>query len=689
MNSRLMFRSRIAILIMILTFVPTRGESKFPGLSPEDQLKARRVSAVAVSSSGDMVAYAVDSQRSARDESGAAYSELYLFDIRSKESRPFVTGKVRVSSPLWKPDGTAIGFLMKRGDRVQVWAIPVSGGEAVQLTNSEEAVLAFRWHPDGKHIGYIASQPRSSREKVLDGKGYGFVFYEENLKHRNLYLVEIKPDSLCAPSQLTRDMSVWSFEFSPDGRRAVLGASDKPLVDQSYMGQKIYLLDMQSKESHVLASPPGKLGSFAFDPQGKHLAFVGAQSRSDHAVSQLFTVPVAGGAFSNATPENHKGHITWVGWKDSETLVYRSAEGVTTCLRSSRLGNRNTSMLLNSDDAGVVFDGISVSTTGFVMAMIGQSAAIPGDLFVFNGSRSPTRATTLNPWLSQRALGKQTPITYAARDGKLIEGILIHPVDEDPSKRYPMIVVVHGGPESHYVNGWLTSYSEPGQVLAGKGYMVFYPNYRASTGYGVSFAAEGFGDPAGKEFDDIADGIDYLTQKGLADRERVGLGGGSYGGYAAAWFATYYTKYVRAVVMFVGISDLISKQGTTDIPEEELSVHAGKPIEQTWELSLKRSPVYWAHQSTTATLLCGGTDDTRVHPSQSMELYRRMKVNKHPAVRLVQYPGEQHGNARQPARIDLLYRTIEWYDWYVRDAHPLSGPTPRLDISDTYGLELP
>jgi dipeptidyl aminopeptidase/acylaminoacyl peptidase len=247
-------------------------------------------------------------------------------------------------------------------------------------------------------------------------------------------------------------------------------------------------------------------------------------------------------------------------------------------------------------------------------------------------------------------------------------------------------VVVHGGPESNWSNGWLTAYSEPGQVLAGKGYAVFYPNYRASTGYGVEFAAQGLGDPAGKEFDDIADGIDYLVAQGIADRERVGLGGGSYGGYAAAWFATYYTRYVRAVVMFVGISDLVSKHGTTDIPLEELYVHSGKPLEELWDLSLKRSPIYWAKQSSTATLICGGTNDTRVHPSQSIELYRRMKMNNHPAVRLVQYPGEQHGNASQPGRIDIHYRILDWYDWYVRDAKQLQGPLPPLDISEKYGL---
>jgi dipeptidyl aminopeptidase/acylaminoacyl peptidase len=235
----------------------------------------------------------------------------------------------------------------------------------------------------------------------------------------------------------------------------------------------------------------------------------------------------------------------------------------------------------------------------------------------------------------------------------------------------------------------MTNYGRPGQVLAAKGYAVFYPNYRASTGYGVDFAMEGYSDAAGSEFDDIADGIDYLIDGyGIADRDRVGLGGGSYGGFAAAWFSSYYTKYVKATMMFVGISDLISKRSTTDIPYEELYVHSGKKLEDMWQESLERSPIYWAHQSRTAVLIVGGTADTRVHPSQSLEFYRRLKMNDHPAVRWVQYPGEGHGNRKQTGQIDLMNRLLQWYDWYVRDAKPLDGPMPPLDISDTYGIDL-
>jgi dipeptidyl aminopeptidase/acylaminoacyl peptidase len=178
-----------------------------------------------------------------------------------------------------------------------------------------------------------------------------------------------------------------------------------------------------------------------------------------------------------------------------------------------------------------------------------------------------------------------------------IEGILYYPTDYAKGKRYPLIVDVHGGPESNHSNGWHTNYVVPPQVLAGKGYLVFLPNYGASTGYGLEFALRGYQDAAGKEFDDIADGIDYLVSTGLADAARVGLGGGSYGGFAAAWFATYYTAKVRAVLMFVGISDLTSKRLTTDIPHEELYVHSGKALEDAWDFSLNRSPIRYAKQS--------------------------------------------------------------------------------------------
>jgi dipeptidyl aminopeptidase/acylaminoacyl peptidase len=678
-------------LLMILIIIPPCVLSAEP-FSPKDILMIKRVSETAMSPSGEWIAYTVSAPRAADDEAGGAYSELWLASTTLGEPKPFVTGKVNASGPRWSPDGTRIAFLMARGEKAktQVWMIPAGGAEATQVTSSETGVSTFRWHPGGARIAYVAATPQSKREKELDTKGYGFVFYEENLKDRNLYVLRVGPEGAVGePEQITKDCSVWNIEWSPDGATIAAGITSKNLIDQEYMFQKIWLISVSTKERKQLSDNPGKLGGFAWSPDGSAIAYNAANDLRDHAESQIFVIGVAGGAARNLTVPGFRGHVTWTGWKDRSTVVYRSSEGTYPTLSTVPAAGGKRTVILDARASGVIFDAPSYTVDFKSFAFSGSAPDVPGDIYLWKaGSKEPKRLTTLNPWVADRTLGKQGVVRYPARDGLEIEGILIYPVGFVAGTRYPLAVIVHGGPESNYSNGWVTRYSEPAQALAGEGYAVFLPNYRASTGYGLEFALAGYNDAAGKEFDDVADGIDYLVSTGIADAARVGLLGGSYGGYAAAWFASFYTSKVKAVCMFVGISDLTSKRLTTDIPFEELYVHSGKKIEDMWQQSLDRSPVYWAHQSKTAVLILGGASDTRVHPSQSIEFYRILKMNGHPAVRLVQYPGEGHGNAKQPGRADSMYRIIDWLDWYVKDARPLEGAMPPLDISDRYGLKL-
>ncbi len=686
-----MKRTRLLAIAVLCVFLPASIIAASDVLSPKDVLTMKRVGSAVMSPKGDWIAYTVSVPREATDKAGPAYNELYLISVRSREVKPFITGKENVSSVTWRPDGSALAFLAARWDGAssQVWLIPAGGGEARQLTRTETPVSAYAWSPAGDRLAYLANSPRSAREKKLEGAGYGFVYVEEDLKHRNLYVVDVAEASLAGtPKQLTKDITVWSFVFAPDGKSIALAASPRNHVDDSYMFQRIHLLNLESNTLRQLANNPGKLGNYVFSPDGAHLAYAAALEQKDHAVSQAFVVSVASGVVKNLTPPKFRGHARWVDWKDASTVLMGAAEATAHTITAVHVSTGARTTLLTSASSRIVFDQLSFSADGKSAAFSANASAFPGDLFLWDIGSDPVRLTNVNPWLSERQFGKQEVISYKSRDGVEIEGILLFPVSYEKGSAYPLITIVHGGPEANYANGWMTSYGEPGQVLAGKGYAVFYPNYRSSTGYGVEFAAVGYMDPAGKEFDDIADGIEFLVKKGIADRNRMGLGGGSYGGYAAAWFATYNTKMVKAVCMFVGISDLISKRGTTDIPHEELYVHSGKSLEQMWDLALKRSPLYYAHQSKTATLIMGGGADPRVHPTQGMELFRQMKMSGHPAVRLVQYPGEGHGNARQPGRIDVLYRILDWYDWYVKDLKPLNGPMPPLDISAKYGLGL-
>jgi dipeptidyl aminopeptidase/acylaminoacyl peptidase len=683
--------------VSVLTFIAVLLLTIHSGLfaaevfSPEDVLKTKRCSSAVISLDGKWIAYTVSIQREPGDKSGGAYSNLFLASAKTGEIKPMISGKKNVSSIKWSPDGREIAFLMKKGkkEKTQIWAIRADGGEAYKLTKSKSRISYFQWHPSGKKIAYIATTPSTKKEKKLADKGYEFIFFEENLKHRNLYMVEKNEEGCFSEAeQLTKGITVWDFKFSPDGKMIAAAASEKNLVDYRYMFRKIHLLDLKSRKLTLLTDNPGKLGNYAFSPDGSKLAYTAAKMRKDHAVSQVYVMNKSGGEPKNLTPPNFRGHINWAGWKDNKTILYRSGEGVwpTLSLVSSEGGTRK--VILNAKESGIIFSNPEFTKDFKHFAFIGSSPRIPADVFYWQPGRKIKKLTNINPWISERKLGTQEVITYKARDGREIEGILVFPADYKKGKRYPLIVAVHGGPESHYSNSWLSRYSNPAQVLSGKGYAVFYPNYRSSTGYGLEFALAGYENAAGTEFDDIADGMEHLIKTGIADQKRVGLGGGSYGGFAAAWFASYYTRYVRAVFMFVGISDLISKRGTSDIPWEELYVHSGKKLEEIWEFSLRRSPIYYAHQSKTAVLIAGGTADTRVHPSQSLEFYRRLKMNGHPAVRLVRYPGEGHGNRKQPGRIDVLYRHLQWYDWYVKDKKPLDGPMPPLDISNLYGLDL-
>ena len=299
--------------------------------------------------------------------------------------------------------------------------------------------------------------------------------------------------------------------------------------------------------------------------------------------------------------------------------------------------------------------------------MIAHSPSHLPEVFSQAGSQNAAkRLTDLNPWLKEKRLAKQQVVTYTSRDGQTVEGVLVRPLDEEPGKRYPLQLFVHGGPESHVSNGWVSYYSYPGQIAAAEGYAVFHPNYRGSTGRGIAFAKDHQADYGGKEFDDLLDGVDHLVKSGLVDRSKVGVTGGSYGGFASAWCATKHSEHFAAAVMFVGISNQISKSGTTDIADEMFHVHARKRIWDDWEFFLKRSPIYYVEQARTPILILHGKEDTRVHPSQSMELYRNLKILDKTPVRLVLYPGEGHGNRNAAARYDYSLRLHRWMDHYLK-----------------------
>lgn len=672
------------VAVSLITFSTAIAQN---ALTPNDLLALKYVAGAQLSPDGKMVLYTILTPRTANEKPGSSHSQYFVQDLSSGDATPLFEEGFKAYSVNWTPNGDVCFLHRPEGGKTQVFKKSLDG-EMKQVTHSENSISQYAWNPQGGGLAVVIREGMTQHERDLKERGYGFIFFEENLKNNLLFYVKLNEEDVAVETkQLSKTGHVWSMVFNKQGTQIAAGVSPKNLVDHKYMFQKVYTVNIATGEVKQVSQNEGKLGNFAFSPNGKMLAYNATLNINDHSVSQAYVTDLATGEVTNYTPENYKGHVIHVDWKNDKELVYTSAEGVYNRLYSVALKGGKRKLLLNGAEAGIVFHAPIFDKKFKTFIFSGSTTKDRVNLYSWNGKGELKRITDINPVLAEKELAAQKVINFEARDGLNIEGLLMLPVGYEEGKTYPLIVYVHGGPESHHTNAWLSSYSTPGQVMAGKGYMVAYFNYRASTGYGVEFGMKGLGDPAGKEFDDIADGIDYVVATYGADANRVGLAGGSYGGYASAWFATYYTEKVKAVAMFVGISDLISKRGTTDIPYEEMYVHSGKSLEGQWEMNLKRSPVYYAHQSKTATLIYGGADDTRVHPSQSMELYRRMKVNNHPAVRLVQYPGEGHGNRKQVGQIDVLYRQLTWFDWFVLDLKPLEGGMPPLDISEYYGLE--
>ena len=315
-----------------------------------------------------------------------------------------------------------------------------------------------------------------------------------------------------------------------------------------------------------------------------------------------------------------------------------------------------------------------------------EFSLLVAELFIPVGTSSPhesIRLTNSNPTLEGRPFGEQRVIRIRTRDGVFVQGMLVLPHDYKEGERYPMVIVAHGGPESHFTDGWLTTYSNWGHLLGSRGIVSWYPNYRSSTGYGVKFAIHDHGDPMGREFNDHLDAIEYFDKKGIIDPQRVGLGGGSYGGYTAAWAATKESEHFAAAVSFVPFVDIRTKWMTSDIPREFFLVHYQEkwPWEQP-ELMADRSPLTHAQKCATPLLLLGGTSDPRVHPSQPHMLYRAVKFGTKTPVRYVQYRGEGHGNRMNVNRMDYTLRTLRWFEHYLLgDGDRRSKALPPLDVA--------
>ncbi|WP_371196004.1 prolyl oligopeptidase family serine peptidase [Glaciecola sp. SC05] len=629
---------------------------------------------ITVSKDGNLTAYTLAAPRNvvAGDEDGTTDTHLYIIRGNSEPVK-FIGGHGSISGLQFSPDRSVLYFKSKReGDKnTSLYSIALAGGEAQKRFEFETNIGDYRVTNDGSTLHFVANE-KADKEDFKD-KGFKAYVYEEDQRLASLWAVSLtEPDA--KPTKVFDGGHVSNFAVSANEEALVLAVAPTNLVDDSLMLRDLFFLDIASGEVKSRIDIPGKLGAFEFSDNGEHLAFLAGTDVHDTSAGVLMVAKSNTDSFTQLTADapQHIMDIDWLG-KDILAVAHRGVESALVIYETD--GDEKRTM--RTPDNIVVR---SVDIGDGEIRFIADSPEHPREVFEIKRNKTE-KLSNHNAWLNDLELAPQTTFTYTARDGETIEGLLITPNTDAPAGGWPLILQVHGGPEAHYSDGWITRYSDGGQFAAADGYAVFYPNYRGSTGRGVAFAKEHQNDYAGKEFNDLVDGVKALVETGKVNKDRVGITGGSYGGYASMWGATAQSEYFAAAVAFVGISNQISKFGTSDIPNEMHLVHSLKwPWEDNWMNLLERSPIFHAGKSTTPTLIMHGEEDTRVHPSQSMELYRAMKVRTDTPVRLVFYPGEGHGNRKAAAQYDYSLRFMRWMDTYLAEGATRSDPMPPTDL---------
>jgi len=647
-------------LLLIVLFVIQLLNVKAQSITPEIIADLKQVVEVVVSPAGNQIAYLL--RVPGEDASGMQQSVLMTIPITGGDPKVVLGKKNNPSSISWSNDGKIIYCLMKDTATkfAQVYSVQPETYNVNAITREKKSVKRYSFSRDGKSLALIYTDGKTEEEIANEKIRHDWEVKGENQKFDRLYITDATATS---PAKILSDktLHVTDFVWSSDSKSLFYKASINNSMDWTMMYQKIYKVSSEGGMSNVVCKTEGKLGNLSISPDSKMLAFCSAVDISDPLAQSVFVVPVDGGEPKNLTP-SYEGSAVEVEWVNPSTIIMLAAEGCYTSLKKIDIKTGKVAVVY---EKGAIIRSMSLIEKGGAMALSASTPASPNELYAGTIVGGFKKLTTSNPQLKSITLTKQEVVSWTGPDNWQIEGVLTYPKDYVAGTKYPLLLQVHGGPEGISFNGWNTRGVYPAQLYAANGFFILEPNYRGSQGRGVAFAKGDHKDLAGKEFDDIMAGVDMLVSKGMVDKNKVGTGGFSYGGYFAAWAATKLSDRFKAVVMGAGISNWISFSGTTDIIHENSHVHWNLWWPDKMDLVWDRSPLAHINNAKTPMLIIHGDADTRVPITQSEEMYQALKLKNVP-VQFTIYKRQPHGIIEREAQIDYMNRTLKWFKEYVK-----------------------
>jgi dipeptidyl aminopeptidase/acylaminoacyl peptidase len=669
----------IAFVLPTLAQTPAKHPMTF-----DDLIKLQRVSGAAVSKDGKWVAYSV-----ATPDLEANRSVSNVWIVSTSGGAPIqVSQGGRDNSPAWSPDGKTLAFLSARDGNSQVYLLSMDGGEAKKLTKLSTGADLFHWSPDGKIIAYSSSVYPDCRDDACNAKRdeekdkskvkarlYDHLLYrhwDHWSEGKRSHLFVIPADGSAAARDLTSgaDYDVppeersgpGDFNFSPDGAELCYSAvTDK--VEAISTNADLFLVSVAGGESKRITTQPGFDGNPVYSPDGRYIAYHAQLTPAYESDKWRVMLYDRRSGKNETLSENFDRSATDLAWSPDSKNIYFLAENETLqplYAMEPRVGT-TPKKILDGFNAEFAFSGDAKT-----LVTVRTSLTMPSEIFISVGDGGDAKQLTHTneAILARVEMNEPESFWFEGAEGTKVEAMLIRPPQFSAAQKYPLLVLLHGGPQTMWSNAW--GYRWNAQVFSGAGYVTLMINRRGSTGFGQKFTDEITNDWGGKAYVDVMKGVDAaLAMYPFVDPSRLAAAGGSYGGYMADWLATHTDRF-KAIISHAGVYDKVSMYATEELWFEEHDLQGtpwGAP-----ENYKKWAPSSYAAdlgKYKTPTLVIAGERDFRVPYTQSLEFFNTLQRQGVPSELLI-FPDEGHWILK-PQNAQLWYKTfLNWLSTYVK-----------------------
>ncbi|MEC5239676.1 S9 family peptidase [Bacillus mycoides] len=635
-------------------------------LSIEEIISLPTLSGTNISDDGKNVAFV---KKTANWEDNTYRNYVWIYEKDKEQSYPLTDGDIDSTHPLWSPDSKTIAYLSPGGDGAntnQIFVKSIDGGSKVQITDEKEGVNTFKREPTGKGFYYVA-QSKECEEIKKRKERYGD-FHHVGKEHRNncLYYVEIEKGiqndkgerKVSSVYQLTngKDFYIHNFDISNDGTKVVFMAT--PSLND-HMNGDLYILDVEAEELQKMNVDKLLGGSVCFSPEGSKICYSASIREKEYYRNHIqeSTLEIydmnTGEVIQPLT--NFDSTVMLLQWTDKGILIRWQDK---TNYLIGLLCEDGTVEMLSEKVDGFIMDA-SITRDG---RHISYSKAITNETFEIY--LDDKKISDENSFFKGKLKSNREIISWQSSDGFEIKGVLSTPVDFDANKKYPLLVVIHGGPAWASFPIFSDCFNEkyPIEQFIEKGFIVLEPNYRGSSGYGNEFLKANYRKQGIADYDDVISGVDKLVEQGIADKDRVGVMGWSNGGYISAFCSTFSNRF-KAISVGGGITNWSTHYVNTDIPYF-IRMYLGNTPWNDPEIYTKTSPMTYIKSACTPTLIQHGEKDARIPTSNAYELYqglRDMEVD----TELIIFKGMAYSSDQPGINVAIMKQNLMWFSHYI------------------------